>query len=491
MSPQTQIQPDGFLVPQQAAVQQPHPNPFSRYPPQQEQPSHRPFSSFMKPQATGFMQPQPVGGAFLQPQAAAPNPFRQSMMFPQFTGMGSLGSRMTGPFHQGSGQALFANSPTSDNSSATSSAFFSPSSSFSPSSIASPLLQQSSSVVTNSNVPARPASTPLTSFTSSSQQSHTSPPIAQPVKTHQTGSKNPFGPVITPTPPVPKQPTLMELAMSQGTATNDYDVNADQNSQQQPQFQPSGSFGAIHGYGGPGSQGGTDMSSIASSFSFGNKGGPETKSGMPGFPNVPDGPNGATTGSAFSSLPPTQPIRNTTTYGSSTPSSPSSGPLKPQITGFAPLKPFKPSSSFGASLLESLPPIPVTSTATNNPQIGVGGSSSQPTSLGAVSTQPTGFGRATTTGSSGLVGGLRPQITGGAANPFRISMMTTGSPLNLGGGPQPQFKPTFDGNVGLPSQNAGSTPFGSTLFGGGFTGMGGYDVSKQQQYQSNGSTSLV
>src|SRR5258708_23484240 len=55
-------------------------------------------------------------------------------------------------------------------------------------------------------VPARPASTPLTHRKASS-------PPPQPLKSHQTGSRNPFGVPKAPSPPpLPRAPTLFELA---------------------------------------------------------------------------------------------------------------------------------------------------------------------------------------------------------------------------------------------------------------------------------------
>lgn len=245
------------------------------------------------------------------------------------------------------------------------------------------------------------------------------------------------------------------------------------------------------------------MASVASSFSFANKNGGTDTPDLSGFSSVLSNKT-STTGSTFSSSLSTQPTGTTTTSASSV-----TGPLKPQITGFAPLKAFKPSSSFGASLLESLPPIPdsVSATTSNNSstQLSPGGLSSQPAGLGtqrngfgASNSQPTAFGGVGTGGSGGLGGGLRPQMTGAAANPFRISMMATGGGANYGGGRLP-FKsstlPPFDGGMGAPFQNRTTASFGSSLFGVG-TGdgsnfnPGGYDTSKQQQHQ-NGSASLI
>ena len=105
------------------------------------------------------------------------------------------------------------------------------------------------------------------------------------------------------------------------------------------------------------------MASVASSFSFKNATIDETTSGLPAVPNASGAllntHNTATTGSGFSDS--MFSTLNSQPTGATSPSSPSSTSispgLKPQTTGFSGLKAFKPSSSFGASLLESLPPI--------------------------------------------------------------------------------------------------------------------------------------
>ena len=121
------------------------------------------------------------------------------------------------------------------------------------------------------------------------------------------------------------------------------------------------------------------MASVASSFSYQNGNTSEHKTGAPGLPGFPGSfQNTGTTASetarsdsVFSSLS-SQPTSATTASG--TPSL--SPPLKPQMTGFSGLKPFKPTSSFGASLLESLPPLAGSNTNTTTP----GGSTSTPSS---------------------------------------------------------------------------------------------------------------
>ncbi|KAL0565645.1 hypothetical protein V5O48_016373, partial [Marasmius crinis-equi] len=289
-----QPQATGFLMPQQTAFQQ-APNPFGLQPQQQlqAQPTgHRPFSAFVPqnhtleiPQQTGFLQAQPTGS----------NPFRQSMLMPQSTGMALFGvggggggstfgqggqpqpqvAQPTGAFQnmgigagglgQSQGMSPWGNvngtnnqqqQPPQPQGIAMSSSAFSPT---------------PSAPFSQSNLPARPASTPLTSLPASSGSSSTSPPVAQPVKTHRTGTKNPFGPISQPPPPpVPKAPTLMELAMGVGNVN----LNGQQSQlqqQQQPtspaqQQQPSATgFGNFSFSNSALSPGGTDISSVASS----------------------------------------------------------------------------------------------------------------------------------------------------------------------------------------------------------------------------------
>ena len=64
-------------------------------------------------------------------------------------------------------------------------------------------------------------------------------------------------------------------------------------------------------------------------------------------------------------------------------------------------------------------------------------------------------------------GGLRPQPTGGAANPFRISMMFGGGGMPGGGANTPT--PGFGGAFGASFPNSASTPSG--------TGAGGSNTT--------------
>ena len=369
-------------------------------------------------------------------------------------------------------------------------------------------------------VPARPASTPLT---------HTkpfSPP--QTLKSHQTGSRNPFGVPKAPSPPpVPRAPTLFELAIG---------ASQPQPSSQSPvQVKPQQT-------GFPS----TTFSGIASSFITG--GGaqapqPTTSSftSLGSSTTSASTPTTTATGSTFSdSLLGSfggQPTGNTALS-----SQPTGAPLRPQATGYnAGVKAFKPSSSFGASLLEALPPIPqsepttpaldAASAATSPPAwttgtnginapggVGLGtglgvnsttglgsgtnGAAGFGTGLSGVSSPTTGVGTAGFGGGFGLSAqptslptasmglttagvGLRPQATGGlglgAANPFRASAMTPG--MGSAAGTLPPFNPAnFNASSNLFSQPTGVPSFGQSLFVGAQT-----DSSKQQ----NGTASLI
>ncbi|KAI0675937.1 ANTH domain-containing protein [Trametes maxima] len=546
--PQLQAQPTGFLFPQNTAVPMGSTNPFGL----QAQPQQ--FQPFLAPQQTGFLQPQMTGA----------NPFRQSTLFPQSTGMPSFGQQMGAqqshnPFptqspqppppqqqppqpqaqqqnpmqafgqFQPSGAGQQPQQPTSQPTGQPSFPF---SNQFTGApnalsnqpngpTIVQPFAQSASAP--SGPVPQRPATAPLTAPAPSASGS-SGPPPAQPVKTHQTGSRNPFGqPVepVPPVPPVPKQLTLMELAMGIG---NQPGAQGQQQQQQQQPMQTGafsssmfGSFGGSTPSAQPSANGptanGSVMSSIASSFSFSNTDNKSSTS-QPGSsftsPLTSQPTSSTTTGSTFSdslfSSLSSQPTGATsaTTLSSGAPSisvsSPGSAPLRPQTTGFSGLKAFKPSSSFGAALLESLPPIPsgpstpATSPppSTSNPGSSLG---SQPTGFPGLSSQPTGL------GTSSLGVGLRPQATGaaGVANPFRTSMFpATGGPSPAFGGPGASGSllssttttttSTFGGASPSPFGGLGANPTGApSAFGGGSFGFGGafgQGPSQQQQQQA-------
>ncbi|GBE86242.1 ANTH-domain-containing protein [Sparassis crispa] len=484
VQPQMQMQPTGFMIPQQTAFQQ--------------QPvSTNPFG-FQGPQQQSFLQPQQT--AFLQPQMTGANPFRQSMMFPQATGMSPFGIGMgapqqssTNPFPQNQGQSVHGMGQQGSMSAPSFNLGSVATSSSSP--FAAPAAHLPSIGAVPSG-PARPASAPLSALPASTSSS--GPPVAQAVKTHQTGSRNPFGTPVVAAPPLPKPPTLMELAM--GVRSNSQ-PNGTQNGQQQSIGSPG--FGA-DAFGPPssGQPSSSTMSSVASAFMSNN-----SKGGQSPTSPLSTQPTSTTfSDSVFSSLP----NHTTGATASSAPSisiSSASSPLQPQTTGFAGIKPFKPSSSFGAALFESLPPIPqsapttpsespnptanggTTSPTANNGFPGLG---SQPTGLGfgGLNTQPTGA--LTGLGTSSLGVGLRPQTTGaGAANPFRASMFAmspamTGAPFGSGSAGASSFLSSSSTSAlggspfGLGSHTTGApAPFGASQFG---MGIGaGQDASKPQQ----------
>ncbi|KAG2367999.1 ANTH domain-containing protein [Suillus spraguei] len=470
-----QIQPQATAFPQ--SFQSVQPNAFGQQP-SFTQHQHRPFSTFLQPQPTGFMMPQGTG--FLQPQATGGNPFRQSIMMMQGTGTPAFNSGATNTFLpqlQPAGQTNTPFQPTSQPQPSSSSNGFdmqTPSTSIQ--------FGQINGARTSFDVPARPASTPLTTF-GATQASSISPPVAQPVKSHQTGSRNPFGVPTVPAPPVPRPPTLMELAMGIGSSNNV--SSADFAQTQQPQ--QTGFFGT------PGASGGeSSISSVASSFAFGRKS-EDSKFSPTNFGTLNPQTTATVSDSLFSSFSPlsTQPTGATIT--STTPSMSFSGDqLKPQMTGFSGIKPFKPTSSFGASLLESLPPIPqsapttptVTGTAsglssppassgtTSTFGAGVSNIRQQPASVGAFSSQPD------TRPTLGV--GLRPQATGGA-NPFRATMYATSS-LNAGGGSVLPTMSSLAQFSGINGSSYGRSPFGYP---------GAQDPSQQPFQQQSGTASLI
>ena len=473
--PQIAIQPTGFIVPQQTAVPQ-QPNPFGVFLGQQpqQQPTHQPFSSYITSQPTGLQQlrqPQMPGflqspqQTFLQPQPTNINPFRHSMLVPQSTGMALFG--------------VSQGQPNGHQSSQGTSASLSRLSAFQPPTSNTPLHAPTPSIgASSNNTPARPSSTPLTAFTAPSQ------PL-QPVKSHQTGTKNPFGPITSSPPPVPKAPTLLELRT--GIAATNGNISQSQQSPQQhlPQ-QQTGAFNKFSFNNSTLSPGATDISSVASSFTFnpnavGSTTSDKSSSTNSGFMGSQQTGGTTTIGSTLPDPRLSSPLSQST--NTSTPGSPS---VTSHTTGFGGLKPFIPSSSFGASLMESLsipgsgPFNPTTSGTTTKTENGsatpLGDAVTSPSSNGTgnysfLSTQPTGatggFNGASSTYKSSLGVGLRPQMTGGgAANPFRASSV---------GGP----------NFGAPTsfQSMGSSqPLGANIYG----MNGGAFGAQGQQPQSYG-----
>ena len=201
-------------------------------------------------------------------------------------------------------------------------------------------------------------------------------------------------------------------------------------------------------------------------------------------------------------------------FGTSTgtnPSSIGSQPLQPQATGFAGLKTFKPTSSFGASLVESLPQANAGNAGNTGiqPQLNLpsfgspNGTASNPAT--PLNPQQAGFSPFSTNGSNlfsgasaanglgnGVGVGLRPQMTGGgASNPFRASAVGSG-PF---GGAQPNLTAM---QTGLPQGSS----FGTSLFASGNSAFkptlatipsysGAFPNANHQQNQQPQSSSLI
>ncbi|CCA67480.1 hypothetical protein PIIN_01309 [Serendipita indica DSM 11827] len=458
---------------------------------------------FQQPFQTPMVQPQPTG--FLVPQTTGTNPFRQSILMPQATGLPTASNAF--PFANGqprSASALNFSPPSAPQSAAGS--------------------QQ-----TNSQSPFaaalinRPASTPITS----------KEPALKPVVSHQTGSRNPFGQPKAPSPPpVPKPPTLGELSFGafgtqQPMQTGAFggmqpmQTGAFNSQPQQLNATPQQPFSTqlSNALGGSTNPTTSNMSSVASAFALSDPNKPDAAASSTPSQIVPNLTAQTTSTTALSDSFSNLSFAPSTATSNTTPSIITTAPfspLQPQATGFAGIKPFKPTSSFGASLLESLPSSTTTSaapsaatspitgpgstaTGTSGSQLSLpsftlpGGSSptsTTPGASGALNSQPTGISAfssslnatGTTTGASlfGVNGstpgatstvgvGLRPQMTGGGGiNPFRVSM-AGGSQFGTGAQqpPMPSLAPNMTGFTGM---QQGSS-MGSNLFSGASSGF--------------------
>jgi len=511
---------------------------------------HNPFGQHLQPQLTAmpFIQPQPTAAPMI-PQMTGINPFRQNALNgmngvqPQAAGfnLSPFGPSPTTPSSFGPSPTTtssFGLSPTTTSpfglSPTTTSPFgpspvsqgtspfqnfqtpgqqqhmpFNPAGPFnanqqpsmnSPFALPQQMQQQQSqpppqpqNPVNNMSIPPRPASVPLKT---------SSPEPINPLLAQQTGSKNPFGIPTPPPPPVPKIPTLMELAMNK-----QQELHRMQQRNRQPGQTPSAISNLTAG---------STMSSVASDFAALNTGNnPATNSLSPQMTSTTNSSFSADT--LFSSVS-SQPTGTSTSTIPSISVQPAGG-LTTGLGTFTGLKTFKPSSSFGTSLLESLPPIPgsgpttPSATSENQGQLGQGQLGSPPNStvsspgltttsttlggLGGLGTsglnpgpgnqsQPNGLGstlggsglntqigalnsqQPLTTGPSSVLGmGLGPQMTGahGLANPFKMTTFSSSaSTPGLGGGfggglgtnPNPALVGGFTGGLG----GFGGTPFG-------------------------------
>lgn len=446
------------------------------------------LSSTSQETQNAFLRPQPA--PFLQPQPTGSNPFRQSMFLPQTTGM-PMGNT------SGFGVAGLGASP-------------SPPALQQPQAVGfSNFLAQQSSITSGPDAtkPYSPFAGPMINRPASTPAGHSNPPAIKPLVPHVTGSRNPFGqPRQSSPPPVPKAPTIQELLAAKA---NEIPLmpqlqQATPTGVSSQQAFSTGAFGTSSGFS-PfklTENQNQNMSSVASNFVLGshepsrNPASSTLTSQPTGLPQITAQNTSTTTTSgfsdAFSALSLSSPAPSTTgTAYTSASGLNTNGPLQPQATGFAGLKPFKPTSAFGASLMDSLPTVPgsgaTTPSGRGSPKLGssnsVEMSSSNPTlnvpSFSMDGSTPTqtwlGPGNAQGTALTGFSGpggmnthdpnlrgggtstvgvGLRPQPTG-TANPFRASMV---SPQMTG----MQFSPTSGSGVST----------GASLFGGGQGGFG-------------------
>ncbi|KAN0064562.1 hypothetical protein ACQY0O_002190 [Thecaphora frezii] len=417
-------------------------------------------------QQSGFLQAQPTG--FLQAQPTGFNPFRQSLM-PQATGMG-------GPFGQIGGQGLPSGQQPQQQQNQQ-----------------QPQLQQqqqqqqvqpqaTGTFSSNAFSGAAPlqnnaSSNALSAFNSAfggvgqqQQQQGSAAPAGRvtspkPLLPQKTGSRNPFAPPPGQTPPASPPPatktgpSLNELAINvfassapngghYGLGANAWNGSkpnnaGDANSQPQPQGQGSGLKPQPTGL----------IGNIASEFAFVNR--QNAASPAPGAPST-------TTNTLTSNLDSLSLGGSGTLGGSSSVSTPS---LQPQPTGFggSTVKPFKPESSFGASLAAN-PAFAVSSSgplapqATGNPFARI--SSPQPQQQ----QQPSGAGGA---GSTGLLS--QPTGFGSIFNPSAFGASTTTTTNNVGqtaASGSSLFGATNGATTGLPASSTSSTtPFSTTALG--------------------------
>lgn len=534
--PQIQPQPTAFLQPQATAVPgvvQQSSNPFPAAPPnflQAHMPGANPFRASTLPmQATGLspfaqtspIQPAPTGfNPFVSQNGSlgmdpfpnrnlGTNPFPSAV--PTTNPFPTAGNSFTAPTNNPAPNFAGSNPFSSMNSNP-----FPVTSQIAPQpfSFASP--SQPNALTSNSaasptfSVPARPASTPLT-------HTKTSSPPPMPLKPHQTGSRNPFGVPKAPSPPpVPRAPTLFELAT--GVAQPQQLAQSPVQVKPQATGLPSTTFTGVASSfitGGTGGTGGAQAPQLMTS-SLTSLGSPSTATSTPTSLSA--------TGSTFSD-PLFGSLGGQPTGSTALSSQPTGAPLRPQTTGYtAGLKTFKPTSSFGASLFEALPPIPqsepttpeLASAATAaSPPVGTTGTSGAGATVGAgfgpsfrsvsspviggasglggsfgQATQPSGLPAAGAGtggltpfsaggGGSSLGVGMRPQATGfgmglGAANPFRASSVL--APGGIGSAGAGAGAGAFPGtSTALFSQPTGAPSFGQSLFMGAQT-----DASKQQ-----------
>lgn len=308
-----------------------------------------------------------------------------------------------------------------------------------------------------------PLSTNMGAFSQPASPFHHSPLDSRPgsapggtpskITAQKTGSNNPFAPpggVPAPAPAVPKQPTMNDLAQQKwqqqfaaagGLNPQPQQPQTHQQHQQAPVSTSTFSFDPLDDSNKGGS--GSAMSDIASAFAMDK---PQAQ------------PQGNDLMSQFGGL--------SINTGATSPSAPSPSPggfLQPQRTGYggSTVKPFKPTSNFGSSLMETLPPIP-------EPQ------GQTPTQSFPFNAPPSNGGTPGVPGAGGHTP-VQGQSTG--ANLFPVQSQSTGANLFSSMAPQKTgFQPTSNfgqqlaaNPTGMPQrghmqpQNTGSNPFRASM----------------------------
>jgi hypothetical protein len=446
------------MMPQQTGFMQP--------PPQQSQmPSAQ--NAFMQPQQTGMGQMSPFGqppqtgmpqssmqapftqsqAAPLQPQATGFNPFRQSMMMPQVTGL---------PFRSPSENA-FSSMPRSTSAPLSPSAHET-----------KPLTAQATGTnnpfaLPSDRLPKKQASTGPSLFemamhksmANNTQQGQSQLGPGQGQGQAQGGAPAPLAPQATGF----AGSSIVPFSSRMGNSSPFAGQTSDSGSPQQPQ--PSSANP------GTAANGGSDnsfMSDLASAFALTSTndsskpsaGGSSGSNAFGGGFNAGSlfGQNTGATSSTGNNM--FAQTTGTTGISSPPPATPSStaGFLQPQATGFAgsSIKPFKPSSNFGSTLV------------TDMPGSNIGSSQTSPSSpFGA------GMGQAQMGGNST---GLQPQSTG--FNPFGASAFGNsqqqsgfGGNGNPGNNDSNDLMSIFGGGSSQPQQQQqqppGGSPFGQTF----------------------------
>lgn len=397
-------------------------------------------NGFIQPQSTGFSAPspflqpnmtgQPFGGAAaMQPQLTGQqNPFRQSMMFPQSTGSaqgapnfstGAMLPQRTGANNFGS-TSPFGQANGGANSSAAKPLVPQPTGSKNPFALPGDAERQKQ----------RQAAASQPTLWELSQLSISGQPVQQQQQQQQNGL----------------QSSQQNAQPSTTSADNDFMSSL-------ASTFASGSDTKAKG----GLSSSSDFNDLfGSNFGSSNQNGFSTSNAGLSSAQGMAGLNGQPTGSSpFNTLNTSAPFSQGTASSSGGGGGGGGGTefLQPQPTGFAgsTVKPFKPSSNFGSSLVDSLPSLP--------------SSSSSPAP---------GAGQASTSFSSP---GLQPQRTG--FNPFNMS--TTMQPNATGSQPQSSGMSAFGtGNspwsmapnqTGASSSTSsafgGNQPFGGSAFAGG------------------------